>query len=1156
MSSLLKQLQKKPIPKKLEVVNIYIVDRSSKQEVDRAKTELDILRESEDQSLYEEAKKKTELMEKKIAKIPLVDKTSTGFDREALLKKLRHHILVAPELKISIPHPSTKLADDVSPLIPPKKSKKRVFKKIGKKIKLTLSKDVTKGTITGTTLERPPKRRTKKVKKTVILEAPVEMFVMGDTIVKNRVKADTLSPILAPAYYMNNREIFINFINSLFMPYRDELLEESSKLSCKERFGGEFSLLTHQKIVRDYLNLYTPYRGLLLYHGLGSGKTCSSIAIAEGMKTAKQIAILTPASLRMNYIEQLKFCGDSIFKKNQFWEFMNTKEHPDYIDVLSQILSLDRDYIINQEGAWMVNTTKTSNFNDLDAEEKQSLDNQLNEMMRAKYTFFNYNGLRDSHLTTMTRKGTINPFDNKVVIIDEAHNFISRIVNKMKEGKSSSLSMKLYEYLMSAKNARIVMLTGTPIINYPNEIAIMFNILRGYIQTYSIHLDIPMSRKINKEYFEKLFSKFLTQDYIDYTSSNTTLTITRNPFGYINKWKGREKDRIYKGVALNERGQIDDEIFIRHVLSTLQKNDFKYTMLPVQTFKALPDNSDKFRELFFQSDDKNKLTNLNMFKRRILGLTSYFRDIEELMPRYNEDIDFHEIKINMSNDQFAIYEKARQAERKQELSARTRAKKRPQQNKQKNIYDEDATSTYRIFSRLFCNYVFPAAIPRPMPKEDEDIDETLKHTNEDILDAAKVKDRLSNVDGEYTMDDAEALKKEEKEETDTTYDKRIQTALHELAEGGDEYLSPEGLKIYSPKYLHILDNIQDVDYKGLHLIYSQFRTMEGIGIFRLVLLQNGFAEFKIRKVHDKWSIAIPEADKGKPTFALYTGTETAEEKDIIRNIFNGTWDYVPASIKTELKRASSNNNYGEIIKVLMITAAGAEGMNLKNVRYVHLMEPYWHPVRLEQVVGRARRICSHENLLEKERNIEVFLYLMTLSTSQKTSDASIELRLKDQSKLRSGVPVTSDEALYEISLIKRNINKQILTAIKESAIDCVIHNTIKSKESLKCFTFGDIGPRKMAYQPNYATEERDDIRSQLNVKTVEWKAKSFTYRGKKYALQLKPNGKPTDEVYDYESFALAMKVPGINPTHVARLIRTGKKYQLIFDVEQGFTPGE
>ena len=53
--------------------------------------------------------------------------------------------------------------------------------------------------------------------------------------------------------------------------------------------------------------------------------------------------------------------------------------------------------------------------------------------------------------------------------------------------------MKLYEYLMSAENCKIVFLTGTPIINYPNEIAILFNMLRGYIKTY--YFPIRTSKK-------------------------------------------------------------------------------------------------------------------------------------------------------------------------------------------------------------------------------------------------------------------------------------------------------------------------------------------------------------------------------------------------------------------------------------------------------------------------------------------------------------------------------------------------------------------------------------------------------------------------------------------------------------------------------------
>ena len=93
-------------------------------------------------------------------------------------------------------------------------------------------------------------------------------------------------------------------------------------------------------------------------------------------------------------------------------------------------------------------------------------------MIRHKYRFINYNGLRSSHLKELTNNYKKNPFDNAVLIIDEAHNFVSRIVNKLK--KPESLSMRLYEYISSADNAKVVFLTGTPIINYPNELGILF----------------------------------------------------------------------------------------------------------------------------------------------------------------------------------------------------------------------------------------------------------------------------------------------------------------------------------------------------------------------------------------------------------------------------------------------------------------------------------------------------------------------------------------------------------------------------------------------------------------------------------------------------------------------------------------------------------
>ena len=114
-----------------------------------------------------------------------------------------------------------------------------------------------------------------------------------------------------------------------------------STISCDRPDDAQFALLTHQKVVRDYLNIYTPYRGLLLYHGLGSGKTCSSIAIAEGMKDSKRVIIMTPASLRANYIEELKKCGDLLYKRNQYWEWISTVENQEALKTISVLLNLD-----------------------------------------------------------------------------------------------------------------------------------------------------------------------------------------------------------------------------------------------------------------------------------------------------------------------------------------------------------------------------------------------------------------------------------------------------------------------------------------------------------------------------------------------------------------------------------------------------------------------------------------------------------------------------------------------------------------------------------------------------------------------------------------------------------------------------------------------
>lgn len=191
-------------------------------------------------------------------------------------------------------------------------------------------------------------------------------------------------------WFMNNRAKFLSFMDDTLSHYKKELADEKLNLDCSK--SDTFTLLSHQKIVRDYINIFTPYRGLLLYHGLGSGKTCSSIAIAEGIKHNKNIMIMIPASLRSNYIKELKFCGDIYYKKKQFWEWVPDPT-PEEIKSISYKTSLTERYIKKQGGVWLVDIREKANYDTLNASEQTSLDNQLNEQIFSKYQFVNYNGL-------------------------------------------------------------------------------------------------------------------------------------------------------------------------------------------------------------------------------------------------------------------------------------------------------------------------------------------------------------------------------------------------------------------------------------------------------------------------------------------------------------------------------------------------------------------------------------------------------------------------------------------------------------------------------------------------------------------------------------------------------------------------------------------
>jgi len=1218
LEELKQKLIAKPIVEKREKVVVVI-----KGEKNQNKQEIKTIEKREknikiDEEEGEEKEEGEEYYKLKKTTLPIiVDETQKGFDRKTLLKKLAESKLSKVTVK-----PTVSIAEEqkaVTPFIDLTKKAKKIEKPVvidydeeqekekekeellnpkkrvafeEQEINQNIEKQdiekqdlgVSEMPVEAIPIKLPKQKKerlTKKPEKGVAIIGPETIVEIGDTELRNRLpRQKEPINIKVSSYYMNNREIFVNFINSLFEPYKLEFQQNKENVSCDTigKKDGDFSLLTHQKIVRDYMNLYTPYRGLLLYHGLGSGKTCTSIAIAEGMKNSKRVIVMTPASLQANYRQQLKECGDLLYRKNQYWEWISTKEHPETLEPISAVLNLPREVISRHGGAWFINVKKRPNYDLLSDIEKKTLEEQLDEMIRQKYTFINYNGLRSQKLNELTSGYTRNIFDNSVIVIDEAHNLISRIVNKLKKEPTISgeekkqkkaekekeqgeqvekekekekekenifgedvplnLATKIYYMLLRAKNAKIILLTGTPVINYPNEFGILFNILRGYIKTWKIPLNVQTTKKINKETIEEILIGEKTHDYIDYSPSSKILTITRNPFGFKNKVK---KESGYQGVSNQTKDEsgnntfetdfISDEDFERKIISILKKNDIEIIPegIKVQNKKALPDTLDLFEGQYIDFNTK-KIKNIDSLKRRIIGLSSYFSSAQEsLLPKYNKQlgVDYHVIRIPMSDFQFKIYETARQEERKSEKS-----KKAPSMG---DLFKE-STSTYRIFSRLYCNFVMPE---RPVPekkgkKADEtrgdkgdDLDNLLKEANKIAINQDMTNLQEGEIEGDEILEQIGGI----------DYKERLERAIKHIEDNGNDFLTPEALRTYSPKFLNMLENIKDPEFRGLHLVYSQFRTAEGIGLFCKVLDKNGFTQFKIKKnISGVWEIDISEANMGKPTYALYTGTETTEEKEILRLVYNGEWGLIPDSIGNELKKSFRNNNMGEVIKVFMITSSGSEGINLKNTRYVHIMEPYWHPVRSEQVIGRARRICSHKDLPRALQTVEVFVYLMIFTPEQLKSDEAVELKRKDLSKTEPKVPLTSDQYLYEISEIKANLTQQLTEAIKESSFDCYIYS------NGKCVNFGDPTRDKFSYVPDY-TEQQNDTTVQANKVAIEWVGKPVTLNGVKYVYRR--ISKNVLNIYDKASYEAALNDPSIIPLQIGTL-ETNEKGEQVF----------
>jgi hypothetical protein len=215
-------------------------------------------------------------------------------------------------------------------------------------------------------------------------------------------------------------------------------------------------------------------------------------------------------------------------------------------------------------------------------------------------------------------------------------------------------------------------------------------------------------------------------------------------------------------------------------------------------------------------------------------------------------------------------------------------------------------------------------------------------------------------------------------------------------------LNKDALQTFSPKCLHMLENIEEDD--GLHLVYSELSTK----VIREIFLANGFEEFHLK------SDADDEDKQKKPRFVSFSDIKDDEERETILNIYNHNWKDLNPVLQDRLERMAKRDK--EIIKVFLISPRDAEGIGLKNTRFVHIVEPSENASRIEQVIGRARRVCSHIDLPEELRTVKAYLYMSTIPDGE-----------------------SIDEKVFREANEKDHLIREVLRAVKQTAIDCGVY---------------------------------------------------------------------------------------------------------------------
>ena len=228
--------------------------------------------------------------------------------------------------------------------------------------------------------------------------------------------------------------------------------------------NAEFELQPYQSLVKNFLSYETPYNNLLLYHGLGSGKTCSAIGVAEDMRDYQRyinkfhrIIVVASPNVQNNFKTQL-FDERNLEYKNGIWRMRGCVGNKYLKEISKNNPVLDKDIIV-KEATRIINDsyqffgyTQFANFINKKTSVKSDVDNK----------------------DEIEKKKMRKEFDDRLIIIDEAHN--ARITQ---DNSNKYVAQELLKLVKTANNVKLLLLSGTPMYNSHEEIVWLLNLMNS-----------------------------------------------------------------------------------------------------------------------------------------------------------------------------------------------------------------------------------------------------------------------------------------------------------------------------------------------------------------------------------------------------------------------------------------------------------------------------------------------------------------------------------------------------------------------------------------------------------------------------------------------------------------------------------------------------